>query len=259
MRRREFVRLVGGMPAAWPLIASAQQIVVAPKRVAILMGGNEDNPNYQTYLAAFRQGLAGANWREGTNLRLYVYWGNSDATRISAFATALIDLAPDLILATNTPTARALKQATGTIPIVFAGLSDPIGDGIVSSLSQPGGNITGFTSFNAPIAGKWLELRDISEHGTRRGYLQSKDIALRDILAHNGDRRSTNTHSIETNTCQRSSGHRSYNWEPLERTTHRACGAARYIHDSPQRADFFSGGPWKDTNCGAPPLVCECG
>jgi putative tryptophan/tyrosine transport system substrate-binding protein len=157
MKRREFIRFVGGMPMAWPLVASAQQ-TVAQKRVALLMGGNEENQNYQTYLAAFRQGLADANWREGSNLRLYVYWGNSDATRINTFATALIDLAPDLILATNTPTARALKQATGTIPIVFAGLSDPIGDGIVASLSQPGGNITGFTSFNAPIAGKWLEL-----------------------------------------------------------------------------------------------------
>ena len=84
----------------------------------------------------------------------------------------MIDLAPDLILATNTPTARALKQATGTIPIVFAGLSDPIGDGIVSSLSQPGGNITGFTSFNAPIAGKWLELlKEVSPSTERVGVI----------------------------------------------------------------------------------------
>lgn len=157
MRRREFTRLLGGIPLVWPLAASAQQ-AGALKRVAVLMGGNEDNPNYRTYLSAFRQGLADANWREGSNIRFYVYWGNSDASRISAYATALIDLAPDLILATNTPTARALKKATETIPIVFAGLSDPIGDGIVSNLARPGGNITGFTSFNAPIAGKWLEL-----------------------------------------------------------------------------------------------------
>src|SRR5262249_21030924 len=78
--------------------------------------------------------------------------------RIKAYAAELVGLAPDVILATNTPTARALKQATATIPIVFAGLSDPIGDGIVASLARPGGNITGFTSFNAEIAGKWLEL-----------------------------------------------------------------------------------------------------
>lgn len=156
MKRREFIGFVGGL-AAWPFAAQGQQ-AEATKRIAILMGGDANNPTIQAYLAAFRQGLTGANWREGSNIRLYVYWGNSDAARISAYATEIVGLAPDLILATNTPTARALKFATETIPIVFAGLSDPIGDGIVVSLSKPGGNITGFTSYNAPIAGKWLEL-----------------------------------------------------------------------------------------------------
>jgi putative tryptophan/tyrosine transport system substrate-binding protein len=171
MKRREFIALVGGAAAAWPLAAWGQQIN-APRRVAILMGGSEGDPNYQTYLAAFRRGLTELNWREGSNLRLYVYWGNSDATRIDAYATALIDLAPDLILATNTPTARALKKATKTIPTVFAGLSDPIGDGIVSSLARPGGNITGFTSFNAPIAAKWLELlKEVSPQTEHAGVI----------------------------------------------------------------------------------------
>jgi ABC-type uncharacterized transport system substrate-binding protein len=131
------------------------------------MGGTE-NANYQGYVAAFRQGLADVNWREGRNVRVDVYWGNSDAARIDTYAAELVGLAPDVILATNTPTARALKRATEKIPIVFAGLSDPIGDGIVASLSNPGGNITGFTSFNAPIAGKWLELLKVAAPSTER-------------------------------------------------------------------------------------------
>ena len=165
MRRREFIAGLGSA-AAWPLMARAQQ-TEATKRLAILMGGVE-SPNYQAYVTAFRQGLANANWREGQNLHVEVYRGNSDAARIDAYAAKLVSLAPDLILATNTPTARALKRATETIPIVFAGLSDPIGDGIVVSLSKPGGNITGFTSFNAPIAGKWLELLKEVSPGTER-------------------------------------------------------------------------------------------
>ena len=96
--------------------------------------------------------------REGRNISFEVRWGTADVARIEAYAAELVKLNPDVILATNTPTARALKLATDQIPIVFAGLSDPIGDGIVTSLSKPGRNITGFTSFNAPIAGKWLEL-----------------------------------------------------------------------------------------------------
>jgi len=169
MRRREFIAVLGSA-AAWPLAARAQQTQTM-KRLAILMGGTE-NANYHGYVAAFRQGLADLNWREGRNIRVDVYWGNSDATRIDAYAAELVSLALDVILATNTPTARALKRATETIPIVFAGLSDPIGDGIVASLSKPGGNITGFTSFNAPIAGKWLELlKEISPSTERAGII----------------------------------------------------------------------------------------
>jgi len=148
MKRRAFIAGLGSA-AVWPLAARAQA-TEPMKRLAILMGGTE-NANYQGYVAAFRQGLADVNWREGRNIRVDVYWGNSDAARIDAYAAELVSLAPDVILATNTPTARALKRATETIPIVFAGLSDPIGDGIVASLSKPGGNITGFTSFNAPL------------------------------------------------------------------------------------------------------------
>ena len=155
MRRRDFIAAFGSL-AAWPIVARAQQ-PRSVKRIAVLMGTAEDADGMGR-LAAFRGGLLDLNWVEGRNVQFDVRWGAGDAALTKAFATELAGLAPDVILATNTPTARSLKQATETIPIVFAGLADPIADGIVSSLSSPRGNITGFTSFNAEIAGKWLQL-----------------------------------------------------------------------------------------------------
>jgi putative tryptophan/tyrosine transport system substrate-binding protein len=155
MKRRAFIGLVGGA-AAWPLAVRAHQ-PVGQKRVGVLMG-TADDADGQERLSAFRRGLQDLNWVEGRNIRFDVRWGAGDAVRTKAYAVELVGLAPDLILATNTPTARSLKQATETIPIVFSGLADPIADGIVANLSSPQGNITGFTSFNAAIAGKWLQL-----------------------------------------------------------------------------------------------------
>jgi putative tryptophan/tyrosine transport system substrate-binding protein len=175
MRRREFIAALGGV-AAWPIGARAQH-TVRMKRVAVLMGTAEDADG-KGRLAAFRQGLQELNWVESRNVQFDVRWGAGDATRTKAFATELVDLAPDAILATNTPTARALKQATETIPIVFSGLADPIADGIVASLSSPRGNITGFTSFNAEIAGKWLQLlKEISPDLERIVAIYNPDTA----------------------------------------------------------------------------------
>jgi putative ABC transport system substrate-binding protein len=154
MRRREFVVGIGAS-AVWPLALHAQS--GAMKRVAIL-NGNAEAPATRARVQVFQQGLHDAGWSEGRNISFEVRWGTADVARIDAYAAELVKLNPDAILATNTPTARALKLASDQIPIVFAGLSDPVGDGIVTSLSKPGRNITGFTSFNAPIAGKWLEL-----------------------------------------------------------------------------------------------------
>jgi putative tryptophan/tyrosine transport system substrate-binding protein len=155
MRRRGFIAVLGGA-AAWPIVARAQQ-QGAIRRIAVLMGTAEDADG-KGRLSAFQRGLHDLNWVEGRNVSFAVRWGGGNADRTKTFAAELVDLAPDVILATNTPTARALKQATDKIPIVFAGLADPIADGIVASLSHPQGNITGFTSFNAEIAGKWLQL-----------------------------------------------------------------------------------------------------
>jgi putative ABC transport system substrate-binding protein len=156
MKRRAFIAGLG-CAAVWPIVARAQQ-PEAVKRIAILMGIAENDSEGQARVAAFRQGLQELNWVDGRNARIDIRWGAGDALRTSIYAKELVDVAPDVILATNTPTARALKQSTEAIPIVFAGLSDPIADGIVTSLSKPEGNITGFTSFNGAIAGKWLQL-----------------------------------------------------------------------------------------------------
>jgi putative ABC transport system substrate-binding protein len=181
MLRRDFLKAAAAFAATSPLAAHAQQSG-AMKRVAVL-SGNADNPTTRTYVDAFRQGLAEAGWHQGRNVTIDVRWGGGDAARINAQAAELVGLAPDAILATNTPTARAFKQATDTIPIVFAGLSDPIGDGIVSSLSKPGGNITGFTSFNAPIAGKWLEiLKELSPGAQHAGVIFNPKTAPHSIF-----------------------------------------------------------------------------
>jgi putative ABC transport system substrate-binding protein len=177
MNRREFITLLGSGAVAWPLAAHAQQPGQV-RHIGILMGIAENDPVAQTRLAAFRRGLQGLNWVEGRNIHIDLRWGDGDAARTQALAKELVGLAPDVILATNTPTARALKQATETIPIVFAGLADPIADGIVASLSKPSGNITGFTSFNAAIAGKWLQLlKEISPAIDRMAVLYNPSTA----------------------------------------------------------------------------------
>jgi putative tryptophan/tyrosine transport system substrate-binding protein len=175
MKRREFIVALCGV-AASSFAARAQQ-ASGSKRIAVLMGTSEDADG-NGRLASFRQGLKNLNWVEDRNVHLDVRWGAGDAERTKAFAAELVGLRPDVILATNTPTARSLKQATDRIPIVFAGLADPIADGLVVSLSNPGGNMTGFTSFNADIAGKWLQLlKEISPSIERVLVIYNPDTA----------------------------------------------------------------------------------
>ena len=167
MQRRDFIMLLGGAAAVWPLAARAQQ-TDRMRRIGVLVGLAEGDSEGQARVAAFRQGLHELKWVEGHNVRIEIRWGAGDAARTSAYAAELVSLAPDVILGTNTPTVRALKQATDTIPIVFAGNSDPVGDGVVASLAKPGGNITGFTGFDAAIAGKWVQLLKEISSGTKR-------------------------------------------------------------------------------------------
>jgi putative tryptophan/tyrosine transport system substrate-binding protein len=157
MKRREFISLVGGA-AAWPLAARAQQPEHI-RRIALLIGSTEESdPESQARVAAFREGLAALGWSEGRNLRIDYRFAGGDEARIRAYVAALVNSSPDLIVANTSPALAALKQATATIPIVFAVVNDPVGQGFVQSLAHPGGNITGFTLLDFEVVGKWMEL-----------------------------------------------------------------------------------------------------
>ena len=182
MKRRQFIGLVGGATVVWPLAVRAQQ-PERIRRIGVLMGTSEGDPEGQARVAAFRQALQELKWTESNNLRIDLFWAAGNAARASAYAADIVKLAPDVILGTATPTMRALRQATQTIPIVFAGLSDPVGEGIVTSLSKPGGNITGFSSFDAPIAGKWLQLlKEMSPAATRATVMFNPDTSPHSIF-----------------------------------------------------------------------------
>jgi putative ABC transport system substrate-binding protein len=156
MKRREFLRLLGGA-AAWPLAARAQQSE-RMRRVGVLMSYNENDPDAKAQLSAFVEGLAELGWTDGRNIRIDVRWAAGDVDRMRVLAKESVALQPDVILASTTAVTAALQRETRTIPIVFALVSDPVGDGFVAGLPRPGGNITGFVTMEGAIAGKWLEL-----------------------------------------------------------------------------------------------------
>jgi putative ABC transport system substrate-binding protein len=157
MRRREFIGLLGGAAATWPLAARAQQ--GGPiRRIGVLMGWSESDPEYHSRIAALVQGLAQLGWTDGRNMRIDVRWTNGDVERAGILAKELVALQPDVIVAGATPATAALQRETRTIPIVFTVVSDPVGSGFVASLPRPGGNITGFINIEAAMGGKWLEL-----------------------------------------------------------------------------------------------------
>ncbi len=175
MRRREFITLIGGAAAApsmlWPLAARAQQ-PDRVRRIGVLMGYAESDPEAQAFVAAFREQLQKFGWREGRNIRIDLRWTALDAQAMQRFAKELIVLQPDLILSQTTPTTAALLQQTRTIPIVFANISDPVGSGFVANLPQPGGNATGFINLEDSMAGKWLELlKEIAPRVNRVAFL----------------------------------------------------------------------------------------
>jgi putative tryptophan/tyrosine transport system substrate-binding protein len=157
VKRREFITLLGGAGVAWPLVARAQQ-PDRVRRIGVLMGYAENDPEAQAWVAAFREGLQKLGWTEGRNVRIDTRWTAADAGALQRFAQELVALQPDLILSQITPTTAALLQQTHTIPIVFVQVADPVGSGFVASLSRPGGNVTGFTILEGSLGGKWLEL-----------------------------------------------------------------------------------------------------
>jgi putative ABC transport system substrate-binding protein len=170
VNRRAFITLLGGAVAAWPLAARAQQGV---RRIGIMMNLAADDPEGQARVAAFLQGLQETGWVVGRNAQIDIRWGMGDPERIRKNVTELIALTPDAIFATTFPTVVALQQATRTVPIVFAGLFDPVGAGLVTSLARPGGNTTGFASFEYGLSVKWLELlKQVAPRVTRVAVLR---------------------------------------------------------------------------------------
>jgi len=154
LKRREFITLLGGAGAAWPLATHGQQ-PERMRRVGALMAFSESNPEHRSLIDTFMQGLTRLGWVEGRNVQIDVRWAGGDVGRMRAFAKQLAEQQPDVILAGTTPVTAALQRETRTIPIVFVIVSDPVGAGFVAGLPRPGGNITGFT--NEPVtAGKWL-------------------------------------------------------------------------------------------------------
>ena len=178
MKRRQFIILLGGTTAAWPLAARAQQ-PGGMRRIGVLMAAAADDPEAQARHAAFVQGLAQLGWTVGRNLRVDTRWATTNADDLRRHAAELAALAPDVLLgASGTTTAAALLQATRTVPIVFAIVVDPVGAGFVASLARPGGNATGFLLFEYGLSGKWLELlKEIAPRMTRAAVLRDPAIA----------------------------------------------------------------------------------
>jgi putative ABC transport system substrate-binding protein len=176
MRRREFITLIGGA-AAWPLAARAQQ-PDRPRRIGVLMNLPPDDLEASARVTALAQGLQQLGWTVGRNLRIDYRWGAVDADHSRTYAAELVALAPELILTAGIPAAVALQRATRTVPIVFVNTVDPVGAGLVDSLAEPGGNVTGFTIYEYGISAKWLELlKEIAPQLRRVAVLRDADIS----------------------------------------------------------------------------------
>jgi putative ABC transport system substrate-binding protein len=176
MKRREFITLLGGAAAAWPLAARAQQGEPV-RRIAVLMGQAADDPEAQARVAAFVKGLQELGWSDGRNMRIDIRWPAGDADRARRYAAELVALAPDVILAPGNFTMGPLLQATRSVPIVFGSIIDPVGAGFVQSLARPGGNATGFILFEYAMSAKWLELlKQIAPSVTRAAVIRDPAI-----------------------------------------------------------------------------------
>jgi putative tryptophan/tyrosine transport system substrate-binding protein len=177
MRRREFIRLLG-LAAALPIAAGAQTRQGA-RRIGVLSSVPADDPEVQARMAAFHQGLQETGWIIGRNLRIEYRWSTAgDAEQARQYATELIALAPEVVLAVATSSVEVLQQASRTTPIVFVQVSDPVGAGFVESLARPGGNTTGFTLFEFGLSAKWVELlKEIAPRVTRAVVLRDPGLS----------------------------------------------------------------------------------
>jgi ABC-type uncharacterized transport system substrate-binding protein len=173
--RRDFLTILGGAAIAWPVGARAQQ---STRRIGMLIGYAEDDPEIRARLTMFRQSLERSGWNEGRSVRIDYRFAPASPERAQVFAKELITLQPDVLVGNSTPATAALLRETRTIPIVFVGVSDPIGSHFVTSIARPGGSITGFTNFAPSMIGKWLEmLKQIAPNIERAAVIFNPDTA----------------------------------------------------------------------------------
>ena len=178
MKRRKFLTLLSSAVAAWPMTAGAQQ-PERMRRIGVLIPGTANDSEFQTRLGAFLQALALLGWDIGRNVSIDTRWATSNTAEVDRHARELAALAPDVILANGSVAAAPLLQATRTVPIVFAIAADPVGAGLVDSLARPGGNATGFITFEYGISAKWLELlKEIAPGVKQVAVFRDPDLAL---------------------------------------------------------------------------------
>jgi ABC-type uncharacterized transport system substrate-binding protein len=177
MKRREFITLLGGTAASLPLATRAQQ-AERVRRIGVLMAAPADDPEFQARIVAFYQALEKLGWTDGRNVRIDIRWAAGNTADARKYAVELVALAPDLVVVFGTSAMAPMLQATRSVPIVFANITDPVGAGFVDSLAQPGGNATGFVQFEYSLAGKWPELlREIAPNVKRVAVLRDADLS----------------------------------------------------------------------------------
>jgi putative ABC transport system substrate-binding protein len=167
IRRREFITALGGAAVAWPALARAQQ-PQQMRRIGWLISRDENDPVQKTIVSAFTQALADLGWTDGRNVQIDLRWAGGDINRMRALAQELVGLQPDIIVTGGTSATAAVQRETRTIPIVFAGVSDPVASSIVARLDRPTGNITGIANLEATVGGKWFELLSDLAPGLKR-------------------------------------------------------------------------------------------
>jgi putative ABC transport system substrate-binding protein len=180
MRRREFITLLGGTAASWPLVARAQQ-GERMRRIGVFFAGAADanDADTRSRLTAFQQGLQQLGWSDGRNIQIEYRFGGGNAALIRKYAEELVALSPEVLFSSGAATVAPLLQVTRTVPIIFAGVVDPVGAGFVDTLARPGGNATGFILFEYSLGGKWLELlKQIAPGVTRAAVIRDAALSL---------------------------------------------------------------------------------
>jgi putative tryptophan/tyrosine transport system substrate-binding protein len=178
MNRREFITLLGGAAAAWPLAARAQQLTPMRRVGVLIVAYAQSDPEAQARTAAFLDTFQTLGWADGRNVRIEYRWGAGDADGGKAAALELVRSAPDVILVASNSALAEVRRLTSSIPIVFTQISDPVGSGFVGGLARPGGNVTGFQNFEPAMGGKWLGvLKEAAPNMSRAGVLFASDTA----------------------------------------------------------------------------------